>query len=281
MASKIVTPDFDKSNSVDFKQEGIPQFKSTADNSTNWKLWHGINYMCGGIFFVFGSLCYYPFSNNYVSGDILGGWLFTIGSLNFLLADLTEWDHFKFGCVNNPVVPNVDNSFKAYLKRAEMGLNFFSSAIGSLLYLLGSIYFIPAMNNIALGEYLFIYGSIIIFFSQGVKCYRSLKTNEKDPSDQRINIENINSDLKGFLVDLFAGLGGLFYTIGTYLFMEIITTEDLIFSVHFFMLGGCSFFASGVFMQLRYFKKEIIIPTHNVDVEEGEKQDAKQKLLEN
>lgn len=63
-------------------------------------------------------------------------------------------------------------------KRAEMGINFFFSVIGSTLYLLGSIFFIPSTNKIVLGEWLFIYGSLIIFFSQLWKNYRAASTHE-------------------------------------------------------------------------------------------------------
>lgn len=268
----------DKCDIAMISSEGYPIFKSTVDNSMMWKLWHGTNYLLGGILFVLGSLCYYPFSSNYVSGEVLGGWLFTIGSLNFLLADLTEWDHYKFGCTSIYDFPNLDKSCFSYLRRAEMGINFFISVIGSLLYLMGSIYFIPAMENILLGEYLFIYGSIIIFFSQFLKCYRSLITNEKDPSDKNIDIRNITSDTKGFMVDIFAGFGGLFYTIGTYSFMEELTEDDLILSVHFFILGGVSFFISGVFMQLRYFIKKNINDT--IQSEVIHLNEANEKLLQ-
>jgi hypothetical protein len=69
----------------------MPHFDSTVDKSIGWKLWHSINYMFGGIFFFFGSLMYFPYFTNNFNGGVVGGWLYTIGSTNFLLADLTEW----------------------------------------------------------------------------------------------------------------------------------------------------------------------------------------------
>ena len=236
---------------VTFNNEGIPSFKSTKKNSLNWRIFHSTNYLIGGVFFVFGSLCYYPIANNYVSGDILGAWFFTIGSLAFLIADLVEWNHYRFGCVGGP---KSDSS--SFLKRAAMGINFFCSAIGSFIYVLGSIYFIPSMNNLLLGENLFIEGSLVIFFSQSVKCYRSSVTNVKNPLNNGFSFDNIKQDTVGFCVDLFAGLGGLFYSIGTYLFKLVVTEEDLIVAVHVFVLGGLSFTISGIFILIRYFGKE-------------------------
>jgi NADH:ubiquinone oxidoreductase subunit 2 (subunit N) len=131
-----------------------------------------------------------------------------------------------------------------------VGLNFLTSAIGSLLYLLGSIYFIPATNNIELGEILFIAGSAVIVLSQAWKCFRTCVT----PPERRVS-DNINSDLMGFLVDVFAGLGGLLYLIGTVIFMKSKTIEDreYLAAVILFTLGGLAFLASGLFMQKRYF----------------------------
>ena len=126
-------------NSTNLNNLNLPIFESTVSNSLIWRLWHSINYMLGGILFVFGSLVYYPPISKIVSGDVCGGWLFTIGSLNFLLADLTEWNHFKLGCLikyklksDKEDTVNIDHLNKtcyAGFRRVEYGLNFFISAI--------------------------------------------------------------------------------------------------------------------------------------------------------
>ena len=54
----------------------LPHFESTVDNSLSWRIWHGTNYMLGGILFVLGSLCYYPEISKIVNGDLVGGLLF-------------------------------------------------------------------------------------------------------------------------------------------------------------------------------------------------------------
>jgi hypothetical protein len=45
-----------------------------------------------------------------------------------------------------------------------------------------------------------------------------MKTDENDSSNTSFQLKNIVPDMSGFFVDLFAGLGGLCYLIGTYLF---------------------------------------------------------------
>jgi hypothetical protein len=58
----------------------LPKFSSTVNNSRIWRMWHGINYIFGGILFVIGSVCYYPDISKVINGDLVGGWLFTIGN---------------------------------------------------------------------------------------------------------------------------------------------------------------------------------------------------------
>ena len=62
---------------------------STVDNSTKWKLWHGINYIIGGITFLIGSSFLFPHLNHYFPASLWSSWLYTIGSLAFVFADFT------------------------------------------------------------------------------------------------------------------------------------------------------------------------------------------------
>ncbi len=64
----------------------------------------------------------------------------------------------------------------------------------------------------------------------------------------------LQEDASGFYVDLFAGLGGAMYFIGTFVFEATADHPDyLIPAVTLYTLGGLFFFASGIFMQKRYF----------------------------
>jgi hypothetical protein len=55
-------------------------------------------------------------------------------------------------------------------------------------------------------------------------------------------------------VDLFAGLGGLMYLVGTFAFNESAFKPYLIIpAVTIYSFGGLFFFGSGLFMQKRYF----------------------------
>lgn len=116
--------------------------------------------------------------------------------MTFLLADLTEWLHYtKLNC---PFL--------------QLSINFFASATGSTLYLIGSAFFIPALKMADQGAELFIIGSAVIVFSQVWKICRG-------PLQEGKTFKQLlQEDASGFYVDLFAGLGGAMYFIGTFLF---------------------------------------------------------------
>ena len=119
--------------------------------------------------------------------------LFTIGSAGFLFADLNEWwKNNRAGCafdgeyadefeasVGKDFGPK-DTTWGSYLRK-ENGLNFAFSAFGSFLYLLGSIFFIPATNMLTDGTIVFIWGSSVNFLSQAWKVYRQGLEVKYDP----------------------------------------------------------------------------------------------------
>jgi hypothetical protein len=221
-------------------------YKSTCDNSLAWKLWHSINYMIGGITFFIGSYCYFSYINTvYPNSFVVGGWLYTIGSFCFLLADLTEWNHYKFGCITDSDYKGEKTLYNSFI-RAEFGINFFASAIGSLMYLIGSIFFIPSLDMLPAGEFFFIYGSLVIFFSQLWKCLRTVFIGG-------LKLTNVTDDFSGFIVDICAGLGGLCYYFGTVLFRDMVTEYDQNIASHWFVTGGTFFTLSGLAMQYRYY----------------------------
>lgn len=197
--------------------------------------------------------------------------MFTIGSVGFLYADLHEWwKNNRVGCVcdsefrddfEHQMGKNFDppSSICGQFQRAENGLNFALSAFGSLLYLIGSILFIPSMNGMVLGTEIFIPGSAVIFISQTCKLYRAGCTfpcaGENRFEERYFEFKNLLADVPAVGVDLCAGLGGFAYMVGSYLFLPsiAITNEAVIRAAVWFIAGGSLFLLSGIFLAYRYF----------------------------
>ena len=236
--------------------------------SALWRLFHGTHYMIGGLTFVSGSCMYLPsVYNNYSSALSIGGWLFTVGSFFFLLADLQEWWYYRVGCCfdhkyratmesqNAHRFQKSPDTFGGRYERAEVGLNFFTSACGSALYLAGSILFIPTFKNeLLLGEWFFIIGSTFIYVSQGWKVYRSACTDPQNPQNHQFRLSNMLNDIPALGLDGFAGIGGFFYFIGTIFFLPALNTNDAeaLRAAILFICGGTCFTLSGFFLQYRH-----------------------------
>lgn len=245
---------------------GIPSehdLKYPTPLSLEWRLFHNTCYLIGGICFFFGSMCYFPSLASYV----LGGWLFTVGSAGFFLADGLEWwTNNRVGCFHDkhyqhsyekamgPFFAEANTTLGKW-QRMENGINFFASLTGSTLYLIGSIMFIPVLNDIVQGTYVFIYGSAIIFMAQSWKLLRAGKLNEDSPSSKQFQCSNLSHDLSGVLVDLFAGIGGGSYLIGSVLFLpDYDINDDVTFAAAtWFQIGGTCYLFSGLCMFYRYF----------------------------
>lgn len=204
--------------------------ESTVSNSKCWRVWHGVNYQIGGVTFLFGSIALLPALTGKIDGAFISALLYTIGSAGFLLADITEWLHFTKPC------------FPHY------SANYLFSALGSAIYLIGSICYFPSLDAAKSGALYFIIGSSVIVLAQTWKIVRTLFMNEKP------YWRNYFEDPSGFYVDLYAGLGALMYLIGTVVMNKSASDTDyLLVGVLIYCLGGLFFTLSGLYMQKRYY----------------------------
>jgi YrhK-like protein len=250
--------------------ESLPLFAVSKEDekypeplSLSWRIHHWIGYMIGGIGFIIGSIVYLPSYTNYS----IGAWAYLIGSIGFLNADLLEWwKNNRVGCfmdqnqrrsfeVVEGQYMEPQSTFIGRFQRAENGLNFFFSAIGSTFYVIGSILIIPRFNESVKGTEVYIYGSAIITLSQSWKLYRAGCKNLLNPMDKRFSIKNWGNDWPGFYVDAYAGLGGFAYLVGSIYFLPSIDVDNTItwIGAIWFNIGGIFFTLSGLYMFYRYF----------------------------
>ena len=222
-----------------------------------WFLLHGACYINGGVTFLIGSILYYPQFNAPFSkedGDFEGSLLFTFGSLTFLIADIQEWLLYAPPCLRRHRLTN-DSPEHAPLMQAssaepgdseeaayELGLNFFLSAIGSLLYLLGSIFIIPSLNTPALGAWGFIIGSVFVWLAQLWKVHRMQPFKR-----QHWTVD----EWSAFQVDFMASTGGFWFLVGTA--ASLSPRVSLVAVVNMWVIGSVAFTWSGCALLYRHF----------------------------
>ncbi len=227
--------------------------------SLEWRFTHNIAYLIGGLTYTLGSICYFPDLLDETSGAVL----FTVGSLAFVFADAFElFKNNHVGCWNyKQYEKSYEDKVGKYIHypadtclggyfRAENGINFALSVTGSFFYLVGSILFFPQLDILD-GTIVFIFASLIVVLSQSWKLYRAAYNIE----DQTFNLMNFSRDLPAVGIDTGAGLGGLFYAIGSIYFLPAYDISNAVETTAaiWFILGGLAFTASGGFMMYRYF----------------------------
>ena len=220
-----------------------------------WFLVHGACYINGGLTFLIGSILYYPQYNpplSHEDGDLEGSLLFTLGSLTFLIADIQEWLLYAPPCLKRHKLID-DSPEYAPLMQAPgdsgdseagyfLGLNFFLSAIGSLLYLLGSIFIIPTLNTPNLGAWGFIIGSVFVWLAQLWKVHRM------QPFDRAHWTQD---EWSAFQVDLLASTGGFWFLVGTA--ASLSPRVSLVAVVNMWVIGSIAFTWSGCALLYRHF----------------------------
>eukprot|EP01031_Cornospumella_fuschlensis_P027211 gene27211-32876_t len=206
-----------------------------------------------------------------VSQFLIGGVLFTIGSLGFTIADVSEWwTNNRVGCclyqryqkeyeakVGYLFDPENGDCFsKGRRQRVANGANFFASAIGSFCYLIGSICFIPELDAFTTGGYIYTAASVLITISQASKLYRAgFDFTDKDSFNHGFVLSNWSRDVPGVCVDGLAGFGGVCYLIGSILFLPQNDANESVgyAAATLFQIGGIAYFLSSVSMGYRYF----------------------------
>ncbi len=130
----------------------VTNLASPDETAPSHKAWETVNAFCyeiGGLTFVAGSICYFPALSNYLA---IGGWLYFFGSLLYLLVtghDLLEV--FKYWRIHHT---------NTFADRIEF-VTATSYVLGSLLFTIGSICFLPSLGATSTGSWCFIVGSAL------------------------------------------------------------------------------------------------------------------------
>lgn len=116
-----------------------------------WETFSAFSYELGGVMFVIGSVCFFPALSSYMAA---GDWLFIVGSILYLLVtghELLEVHKYwrRHGT-------------QTFADRIEF-VAAWSYVLGSVLFVIGSVCFLPAVDAIVPGAWMFIVGSALFF----------------------------------------------------------------------------------------------------------------------
>lgn len=191
--------------------------------SRKWRIYHATCFFIGATFFLTASPMFYPVAYSRPYADYAAGWLWTIGSASFLVADLTEWRYLRKGH---------EGSIDDY--------NFFCSVIGSLLYFIGSGLFVPTSMNVYWGSLIFVAGSSVIVVSQAAKLGHTL-------------FEELFADVPALVVDAATLFGAFWYLISSTCGLAAtgFCAPNIVATMY--TAGGFFFTLASVAMQYRYF----------------------------
>lgn len=196
-----------------------------------WETFSAFSYKLGGLTFIGGSVFFFPQLSDYLA---LGDWLFFAGSVLYLLVtghDLLEvikyWRHHD------------TDTFANHIEFVCA----WSYVIGSALFVVGSLCFLPAENATVLGAWLFIVGSVLFVVGGLVNILQVVEA----PSMLYMQLFN-------FTVALFV-IGSALFAVATipYLWDLTQTAEVRIttFAAAQFLFASLLFFAGGVAIYYR------------------------------
>lgn len=127
-------------------------------------------------------------------------------------------------------------------------INFFINVTGSVLYLVGSIMFIPETKNFFFGVHLFIVGAFFVAFSQVWKLSRTIIQPNKTI------LECIKDNTMTVILDLLAFFGAFFYFVGSFFCQDSINNNlNTTLGALMFVIGATCNCISSVMVFYLYF----------------------------
>lgn len=130
----------------------VSNLSSGDENAASHSRWETVNafsYELGGAAFVVGSVFFFP---ALADKEAVGGWLFFVGSLLYLLVTGHDFlEVVKYWRTHHS---------ERFADWIELLAGFCYSS-GSLLFTLGSVMFLPSVDSVAFGSWCFIIGSAV------------------------------------------------------------------------------------------------------------------------
>lgn len=207
---------------------------SLRDNF-RWETINAVTYQVGGLLFIAGSICFFPALSAYAN---LGAWIFFLGSLFYLLVtghDMAEVIRYERTCAGPPTVWD--------------SLEFWTATTyvaGTVLFVVGSVFFLSSVGLLAAGAGCFVIGSILFVVGATINVLEIVQATEL------LTLQLMNLTALAFIT------GSVLFTVASvpYLwqFADLSDREKVdAFLAWQYLAGSLLFFAGGLFNYRRAF----------------------------
>ncbi len=241
-----------------------------APYTYTFRVTHSAIHITGSICYFIAGPTYYPSIDNL----FLGGLFFTIGSCGFVIADTMDWWlNNRVGCFcDSSYLLSYETRLESYLddihslhgrlQRSHPGINAVFSIVGSLLYLAGSVCYLPSVLDVdpIMGAYLFIAGSVVVIIAQVWKIIRNIFGNPIQLLTPHTDTAAIGDEVmfpnwSMFAFDLWIACAGFCYLVGSVLFLPSYDGDgfDTIVASNWFVFAGLFYCFGSITMIYRYF----------------------------
>mmetsp|Transcript_14916 Transcript_14916/g.41915 ORF Transcript_14916/g.41915 Transcript_14916/m.41915 type:complete len:314 (-) Transcript_14916:260-1201(-) len=231
-----------------------PRFYHAKGKKFDWELPNILGYLVGGFLFIPGSVFFLPQYEDHVA---IGAWLYTIGSLMYLMVslhDLVEMtSHLKMALhdtSDHHLLTLKEIREQHWLRqRGWKLLEWYVAGLytsGSAIFVVGSICFLPNLPYPAntVGTWLFLFGSLI--FISGAICNMLQLYTVTSP----LTVQLLNCIASDFLV------GSLFFLVGSIVYLMPWGSDQAWYVADtlaggLFTAGSCLFFGGGIVNWIR------------------------------
>lgn len=197
-----------------------------------WETVNAILYKLGGVVFIAGSVFFFPRFQAYAN---LGPWIFFFGSLLYLVVtghDLVEALRFR-------VSPE---GFRTTLELVAA----LTYLVGTILFTLGSIFFLSQVDRLPAGAWCFIIGSLLFMLGASVNILHILQ------AKTLMLLQLMNLTAVSFVV------GSVLFTVASIPYLwKIQSAEDQVMLFAYlawqYLVGSVLFFVGGLFNYYRAY----------------------------
>jgi len=199
-----------------------------------WETINAVAYKLGGVVFIVGSILFFPAFEAYAD---IGAWTFFAGSLIYLLVtvhDLLEVRR-NWRVSSPPRAGQVLDSVAAL-----------SYVLGTILFTVGSIFFLSAIGWVAAGAWTFIAGSLLFVIGACVNVLQIVR------ADSKLTLQLMNLTALTFVV------GSVLFAVASIPYLWPVAPEPFERTLHAFLawqylVGSLLFFFGGLFNHWRAY----------------------------